>query len=270
MLAVRELERIDARALAAVRFVDPATGFAVATPLRLTAPPTADLMRNRSGLYIVRGFAPLAAHTEAFPAPPATPAIGSVPLVFEVDDPAGVYLRRRVRLDLPRDAAPENTDAENSVFRPVDVELYRSPAAPLGANWAALRMSLTERASGDALAGALVRVVSNGSVLARGLSDDRGEAVVAVVGVPITTWSEDEAAVIVTEISATVEIFFDASAGSMRVPAAQPPAHRQSARGPAPDPQAIERNPAARVSTVAVSIAAGRPLALALALDLPG
>ena len=267
---MRELEHIDTRALAAVRFVDAATGFTVGTGLRLTTSPAADLMRNRSGLYIVRRHASLAAHTEAFLAPPATPAPGGVPLVFQVDDPAGIYLPRTVRLDLPRDAAPENADAEDSLFQPFEVELYRSPASPLGANWAALRISLTERASGDALGGALIRVVANGDVLARSTSDWRGEALVAVVGVPITTWSEDEDAVIATEIAATVEVFFDASAGSVRLPAAEVAARRQPARLPAPDPQRLENNPAARAGTAPVSIAAGRPLALALALDLPG
>jgi len=270
IVAIRELERIDSRVLAAVRFVDAATGFAVGAGLNLTAPAAAQLTRNRSGLYIVRRHVPLAAHSDAFLAPPAAPAIGSVPFVFEVDDPVGVYLRRTVRLDLPRDAAPENADADTSLFRPVEVELYRSPAAALGANWAALRISLTERASGDALAGALIRVVANGDVLARGTSDWRGEALVAVVGVPITTWAEDEAAVVVTEIDATLQVFFDASAGSVRLPAEQLAARRQPARLPAPDPQAIENNPAARVGAAPVSIAAGRPLALALALDLPG
>jgi hypothetical protein len=50
--------------------------------------------------------------------------------------------------------------------------------------------------------------------MARGLTDWRGEALVPVIGVPVTTFSEDTDAVVISEISATVEAAFDPVVGS--------------------------------------------------------
>jgi hypothetical protein len=152
----------------------------------------------------------------------------------------------------------------------VDVELYRSPAAQLGANWVALRVSLTEHDSGDALGGALLRVRGNGRTLARGLSDWRGEALVPVVGVPITTWSADENAVVVTTIDAILEVFFDPTAGGLRTPAAQVAAGRPPTDAPPPDPVRTETNPAAARTQAAIRLATGQSLVLSVTLDLPG
>ncbi|MGZ8203962.1 MAG: hypothetical protein ACXW12_14565 [Burkholderiales bacterium] len=270
MFAPREVERVESRALAALRFVDSVNGTTVDAPLAVTAPAGTLLFRNRSGLYVVGRHAALAEHESAFRHPPDTPALGSVTLDLSVSDPGGTYLGRALRLALPRDPRPENVDAVDSLFRPVECELYRSPAAAVGANWAAVRVTVTESASGDALGGSLLRVVSGGRTLARGLSDWRGEALVPVAGVPITTWSEDEDAVIVTEIDATLEILFDASAGSTRTPAAALVARRPPSTLPAPDPDAIESNPAAARTSLPIRLAASRLLALAMHLDLPG
>jgi hypothetical protein len=270
MFAFRELERLESRVLAALRFVDAANGLGVDTPLRLVASPATEIVRNRSDLYVVRRHPALAAYSEAFLEPPAQPEVGSVNLRLDVHDPSGLYLARALTLPLPRDARPENALAESSLFRPVPVELYRSPAASLGANWAALRVSLREAASGDALGGALLRVSSNGRTLARGLSDWRGEASGPVVGVPITTWSDVEEAVFVTEIEATLQVYFDTGAGSLRTPAARLQAGRPPAQPPMPDPAALEGNAAALRGNVPIRLAAGRPRFLALNLDLPG
>jgi hypothetical protein len=184
-------------------------------------------------------------------------------------DPSGFYLARTATIALPRDARPENSSNADSLFNPVDVELYRSAAAPLGANWVALRVALSEQASADALGGALMRVRSNGRTLARGLSDWRGEALVPVVGVPITTWSEDENAVVVTAIDATLELFFDPTAGGIRTPAVDVAAGRAPTAAPAPDPARAEANPAALQTEAAIRLTSGQPLALSIKLDLP-
>jgi len=63
--------------------------------------------------------------------------------------------------------------------------------------------------------------------MARGLTDWRGEALVPVIGVPVTTFSEDTEAVVITEISAIVEAAFDPAVGSRtaiaRMRAGHPP-----------------------------------------------
>jgi hypothetical protein len=196
--ALRELERVEQRVLGALRCVDATTGVPLREPLawkgdRLT------VVRNLGGLYVIREWTPLATHAPAFQSPPPQPSIASLPLELSVRDLSGRYLQRRVQLALPRDPAPEHAMNADSLFRPIDIPMYPSASAPLGANWVALRVTVRETASGDALGGALLRVVSNGSVLARGLTDWRGEALVAVAGVPVTTWSTEPGAVIVTE-----------------------------------------------------------------------
>ena len=269
MPALRQIERIEWRVLGAWRCIDAATGMPISEPLEVVAPTQVQIIRNRSGLYVVNRHGPLADHSTAFTAPPTTPPAGHLTLAVTLHDPSGFYLARTATIALPRDARPENSSNADSLFNPVDVELYRSAAAPLGANWVALRVALSEQASADALGGALMRVRSNGRTLARGLSDWRGEALVPVVGVPITTWSEDENAVVVTAIDATLELFFDPTAGGIRTPAVDVAAGRAPTAAPAPDPARAEANPAALQTEAAIRLTSGQPLALSIKLDLP-
>jgi hypothetical protein len=270
MPAFHQIERIESRVLGALRCVDAATGIPVAAPLAVDVPADTRIMRNRGGFYLISRCGALPGHDEAFSAPPVLPPLASVTLLVTVRDPAGIYLARSAEIRLPRDARPENAATPDSLFNPVDVELYRSPAAPLGANWVAVRVSLRETDTRDALGGAVVRVRNNGRILARGQSDWRGEAAVPVVGVPITTWSEDESAVTVTAIDATLEVFFDAAAGSIRTPAAAVAAGRQPADAPACNTAAAESNPAAVRTQAAIRLVAGQTLPLSITLDLPG
>ncbi|MGZ8263796.1 MAG: hypothetical protein ACXW2I_06325, partial [Burkholderiales bacterium] len=62
MFAPREVERVESRALAALRFVDSVNGTTVDAPLAVTAPAGTLLFRNRSGLYVVGRHAALAEH----------------------------------------------------------------------------------------------------------------------------------------------------------------------------------------------------------------
>jgi hypothetical protein len=268
MFAVREIDRLESRALAALRFVDAASGLIVETPLGIVAPTGTRVLRNRSGLYVLHAHLPLAAHEDAFLEPPPAPALGSLALRVEVHDASGLYLARAATIQLPRDAQPANAATGGSLFRAIPVELYRAPSGPVGSNWAALRITLRELSSGDALGGALLRVASGGRTLARGQSDWRGEALVPVVGVPVTTWSDGEDAVLVSEIDATLEVYFDAASGGTRVPAAQLNAAAPPVLMPN-DPAALESNPAATRLDTAIRLASGRPRVLSLQLDLP-
>jgi hypothetical protein len=106
-------------------------------------------------------------------------------------------------------------------------------------------------------------------VLARGLTDWRGEALVPVAGVPVTTWSTEPDAVIVTEIAASLECYFDAAVGS-RTPALIVRAGMAPDRPPLPDPDAIERLRATLPQTVTpVVLAAGRSLAVTVGVGVP-
>lgn len=263
--ALRELERVEWRVLAALRPIDAVTGATIVAPLRVTAA-GARIVRNRSGLYVIHEWPALATHAAAFDAPPALPAPGSLALTVSVADAAGQYLPRLARIALPRDPAAAG---ENSLFSALAIALHPAPTARLGINWCALRVSLAHRASGDALGGALLRVVAGDAVLARGLSDWRGEALVPVAGIPVTTWSEDEDAVVVSHVAATLEAIFDPDAGT-RTPLAEVRSGRPPPRLPQVDPDDIEsRRALLPRAQQEISLAARGALNLNLGLDLP-
>jgi len=267
----RPLEALDRRVLGALRFVDANTGAVVRDAL-LPRVAGARLQRNRSGLWVLSGVdapAELAAHGAAFERPPAAPPLGDVPLALDVSDSAGRYLPRRATLALPRDPAPANAALPGSLFQPIDVALFPSPAAATGANWALLRLSVTDDASGDALGGVLLRVTRDGATLARGLSDWRGEALVAVPGVPVTTWSDAPGAVVASEVGATLDAVFDPATGS-RTPMARVRAGTAPATLPAVDPDDLAARRATLPATSRpVLLAAGRATTLHLPLALP-
>jgi hypothetical protein len=264
---LRERERLERRVLGALRCIDATTLAQVDDPLSVSAS-DARLVRNRSGLYVIRSWTRLAAHEQAFDEPPASPSAGSESLPVEVRDPSGRYLGRRVAIALPRDPSPAHADEPGSLFRAVDVPMYPSASAPVSANWVELRVTVRETASGDALGGALLRVVAGSRVLARGLTDWRGEALVPVSGVPVTTWSTEPGAVVVTEIAGSLECYFD-SAAATRTPAANVRAGIAPDNPPLPDPQAIDDARAVLPQSITpVVLAAGRSIAVAISITV--
>lgn len=267
-LLIDELERTETRVLGALRCVDAATRTPVESLLRVTMP-GARLRRNRSGLYVIAGADALAAHEAAFQAPPAAPPLGSVALHATIVDPLGRYLPRLAAVALPRDANPANAGTPASLFRPIDVALYPAAAAPTGANWALLRVSVTHAGSGDALGGVLLRVLQGSMVLARGLSDWRGEALVAVPGVPVTTWSEDPGDVVVNEIAVELEATVE-RANQHRTPMADVLAGHVPAGPLIVDPDRLEAGGAASFvrHRTDVAIAAGRSQSVPFVLTL--
>ena len=233
---------LDRRVLAALRFRDAVTGATVAGPLDVRAP-GARWIRNRRGWWVLAQAPGLEAHTAAFRAPPAAPAVGSVPLAVRVADPAGRYLPRVAALALPRDPDPAKAAKPESLFQPVEIDLFPSPAASVSPNWAVLRVSAS--GADGPLAGALLRVVRKASpstVLGRGMTDARGEALVAVAGIPVTTWEEGQGSVLATEVEARVDLFWQAGAGP-------------------PDPDALGKIKKA-TKTATVKLASGRDAVL--------
>lgn len=267
---LRRREFIETRALAALRPVDAATGIALDDALRVRAlDGDAVFVRNGRGLLVLTRWSTLAAHADAFAAPPPLPAVGSRSLRVAIEDPAGRYLPRIATLTLPRDPDPAHADQPDSLFQAIDVPMFPASHSATGSNWSLLRVSLREDGSGDALGGALLRVIHDGQVIARGLSDGRGEALVAVVGVPVMTFGEDdEDTVIVSTIAIALQAVFDPAAGS-RTPAA---ALDAGVDAPAPlvDPIDLE-NRVAQLPThsMALQIAARRSLSVAMTLELP-
>jgi hypothetical protein len=267
-LLIRELERTDTRVLGALRCVDATTGAPADAPLLVTVA-KARVRRNRSGLFVIVGADALADHDGAFAAPPNTPAPGSVALKARIEDPSGRYLPRLAALALPRDPTPANAANVGSLFRPIEVALFPASGAPLGANWSVLRINARGGAGGDALGGALVIVSNASGTLARGLTDWRGEALVPVPGVPVTTWSDEPGAVVVSEITAQVQLVFDPATGT-RVSAADLNAGRAPAAPPVVNPTQLEAdlNTLPKTSQ-SVQLAAGRSRSLTFLLALP-
>src|SRR5690606_11784559 len=114
---------------------------------------------------------------------------------------------------------------------------------------------------------ALLRVRRDGDVIARGLTDGRGEALLAVVGVPMLTFGEDEEAVVVDEVTVTVEAVFDPAAGSRTSAAAlaagaQPPI-------PEVDPDVLDDDDSLPETAQTLAVAARRRQSLTLAVDVP-
>lgn len=208
------VEHVDRRVLGAVRFVDAVTGADVDAPLRVDAAGVR-WIRNRSGWWVAASAPGLEAHTLAFEAPPSAPPLGSVATELTVEDPTGRYLRRRAALALPRSADPRKAATPDSLFRPREVALFRAPAAAVAAGWAVVRASVSR--GGAPLADALLRVVRKGDaqqVMGRGMTDARGEALVAVAGIPVTTWDEEgQGGVLATEADARLEVLWKAPTG---------------------------------------------------------
>jgi hypothetical protein len=211
-------ELCERRVLGAVRFVDAATRSRILEPLRVRAAGVR-FVRNQSGHYVIFAAPGLEAHARSFGAPPAEPALASVPVALEVADPAARYVTRRSVIRLPRDPDPAHSNEPGSLFGAIEVTLFPSPSARTRPGWAVVRGSVVEAGTDRPLGGALLRVVrvSDSTLLARGMSDARGEALVAVPGIPVITFGEG-AAVTETTVDVALSAVFDPAAGAVADP----------------------------------------------------
>ena len=262
-------EPVEQSAIAALRCIDGATRVPIDGPLDVEVA-RSTVRRNRSGLYVIASAAALPGFDAAFPQQPADPPIGSLSLRAVLRDPTGRYLPRSASIALPRDPSPANAAQASSLFRPLDLAMYAGSAAPTEVNWSVLRVSVSDSASGDALGGVLLRVLQGAVVLARGMTDWRGEALVAVPGVPVTTWSDDPNAVVVDAINAQLDVTADTTA-LQRVAIADVRAGRPPASPPVSDPDALEAaaGPGFRRQVLAVVLRAGRSQAIPFSVVLP-
>jgi hypothetical protein len=240
-------ESVERRILGAIRCVDVPTGLPITSPLVLQAT-GASFARTRSGYSALMDAPGLHDYTLSFNTPPATPAVGSVSLVLTVSDPANHYLTRRRGLALPPDPNPANA---TGLFTPMDVQMFPSPIARTAPGWAVVRASVAASNTGAALPGALIRVVrtADSALLGRGVSDKRGEALVAIAGIPVTTWDSGSGSVLASEIDVTLHVVYD-----------------QAVVG-APDPDDLEtRQGSLPQNSTAAKLASGRVLVIGLSV----
>lgn len=200
-------EFLDRRILGALRLQDGVTGLALKRPMQLDSDRLV-IKRNRQGDYVifdVLDVADLHAHTTVFPDAPSVPALESVSIDLQIRDHWGDYLPRRYTLRLPRDRDPQSPSA---IVKPLSIPLFRGPSAGTEPNWAVIRATLTDQATNQRLPWALVKVVRN-STTTLAMADWRGEALIAVPGIPITTWDAGGGAVLATEVDARLDVVFD-------------------------------------------------------------
>jgi hypothetical protein len=189
MKTIRIKENNDRRTLGALCFVDSATRAVIRRPLDVRAEGLS-IIPNRSFLHVIVSAKVLERHVSAFESPPSDPDIGDLKFLVTVSDPIRNYLPRLVRIALPRTTDPNDAD---SLFTPISVPMYAASTRPSSPNWSVIRASVVDGDSPGAnrpVGGALVRVVreEGGTLLAGGMTDARGEAMIVVPGIPVNSY----------------------------------------------------------------------------------
>jgi hypothetical protein len=151
------------------------------------------IQRNRRGHFVIFGAPFFETYTSTFdnPLSPPETLVNPLRLRLAITDAGPHYLPQECQFDLPRALDPE---ADDSVFRPQPVALFRAPSAPVQDGWSILRVVVTQAGVTPLkpLPGVLLRVFRS----PRGVSDPpvgagmtewrggvRGEALVPVAGI---------------------------------------------------------------------------------------
>jgi hypothetical protein len=204
------VENVDRRVLGAFRCADSITGASIQAPLVVSSP-VLKIRQNHSGIWVIFNGPGFALVTDDFLPSGSYPP--SAPFVITIQDPSGTYLSRQATLNVPPPLTPVSDPA--SMFNPRTIVLYGTAGLPIGQNWAVVRASVTR--SGitppEGLGNALVQVTrtSDSALLATGMTDKRGEALVAVQGIGVRASSNASGAVLEATTAVTVRAFFDAT-----------------------------------------------------------
>ena len=252
------VEDLDIRVWAALRPIEAVTRRPLDIPLRVRGDGQV-WKRNRIGLFVLHELHLPAGRREQFALYERTfeaaPAVAPpIEIAATIEDQRGVLLPRRVGIVLPRadTAAP---GVLPPLFEPIDVALYPAAHAPLAAPWAVVRAHVSR--GGQPAAGCALTVHEPGDetrILGRGQSDERGEAIVAVAGVPAFIPSGGPEA-FVRERTAALTVVFEIGAAGI------------GADPPDTDRLAVATGPGFARATVAIVIASGRETSQAI--DLP-
>jgi len=199
MRQIKLKETIDRRALGALRFMDHTTGTPVERAMRVFADGL-KFYPNRSHLYVISHARGLESHLTAFESPPDAsdpnePDIGSQQFDVTIRDPLGKYLTRSVQLQLP--LSPDRGE-DDHIFKPIEVPLFPSPIFELNPNWSIIRASVfalpdINNENPTPMPSALFRILNaSDEVIAGGMSDKRGEAVIIVPGIPVSDFARED------------------------------------------------------------------------------
>jgi hypothetical protein len=208
-------EFVDRRVLGGFQCVDAVTSESIADPLKVMSD-VLTLRPNRSGVFAVWDAPGLRDYTAFDPLLP-----WPRPVTFEIgiQDPGGRYLPRRVKIDVPQPlpvaptppTAPFTASSSNAIaYGPRLVTLYPGPSAPVALTWAVVRASVMSNASPpQRLPWAVLQVLNGPAVLATGVADQNGEALLAIAGLGLQVSSSPGGPVTEVTTSATVQAWFD-------------------------------------------------------------
>lgn len=190
---LRVKEDIDRRYLGALYFVDSVTKGIVRRSLNIEAKGLRFVI-NQSYLHVIVSADGFEKHFRSFAAPPNQPEIKSKVFQLTISDPLRQYLPRIKRIELPRNPDPEDDDG---LFEPVQVPMFSAPSGSLRPNWSIIRVSVFDAGQEDKevpIKGALLRIVREDgeTLIAAGLTDPRGEAIIVVAGIPIHNFVTDD------------------------------------------------------------------------------
>lgn len=203
-------ESIDRRILGAFRCVDSVTKSPILEPIAATSN-TLLLRPNRSHVFVIFNGPGFLRHTTEF-LPSAAKWPPPAPFEVELSDPRRQYLPRRATLHVPQKLGPASDSA--SVFKAQQVTMYRSSSAPVLPNWAVVRVSVS-RAGTDPPKGlpwCILRITDasdSTNVLTRGMTDRRGEALLAVTGIGVQVSGNGSGSVVQSTVDVSVGVWFD-------------------------------------------------------------
>ena len=209
-----KLELQDTRILAALRGVDAIAKQPILYPLQFTGSGV-QCSRNRRGDYLIRSAPGFERYSQQFQIPPLPPNTPTSRLIeLQVNDPNGHYLPRRVRVQLPRDADPANFESELSLFQPIRIPLFPSPAiARLPSGWTVIYVTVLDGETQARLPWSWIRVTraTNPVIDTLAQADWRGEAVVIIPDIPVTlaATEADTPQMLVSTLAIEIEVIFD-------------------------------------------------------------
>lgn len=269
-------EHLERRVLGAISFHDATTNLRIRRPLKVESAAGVRLVRNRSGFHVIFAAPGFEAYVNSFMEQPVEPdplAVKTETVAFElkVFDPQREYLPRRSTFLLPLNPATKRPDAGGWLFEAIKVKLFPAPAAGAVPGWAIIRATVREQGKQDRLPWSLITVKRTGQpeVVAAGLADHRGEAFVAVPGLPVTAADVGAGKVLTSEIPVSLEVTFDTSVQKVRDPEDLLPA-AGAPKDFIPDPALMEAGglPQFRSSTKSETLASGREHRMELTVNL--
>jgi hypothetical protein len=272
-------EFVDRRVLAGFRCVDAITGSSV---FSLSVSNTALTIRaTQSGVFAVLdgpGLRPLTAEFDPDLASWPAPATYEV----TIQDPGRRYLPRRANIaapqPLPTAVPPASAGTTTTttttttsttiapappqtppITTPQEVLLYRVTAAPLSPNWAVIRVLVAKTATPPLpLPWAVIQVTGSGIPAVSGLTNQNGEALLAVPGLGLKLSTSSTGAVTENTTAAVVTAYYD-------------PSILDQPEGWLPNPDDILLNlstVAAKSAPQPVELAPGQPVQVALTISM--